>query len=89
MFSTPAGSPASIAISASRYESSAVSGDGFTTTAHPATSAGAILLTVMNCGTFHATIPAATPTGSLRTSVGPSMPCRSSSHGYSAASPRK
>jgi len=47
------------------------------------------LLTAMNCGTFQATIAAATPTGSERTTVGPSRPCRSSSHLYSPAIFRK
>ena len=40
----------------------------------PAASAGPSFSMVMNCGTFHGTIAAATPTGSRRTSAGPSMP---------------
>ena len=38
-----------------------------------------------NCGTFHGTIAATTPTGSRRTSAGPSMPWRTSSKANSPA----
>lgn len=39
----------------------------------------------MNCGTFHGTTAATTPTGSRRTSNGPSAPARRSSYGNSRA----
>ncbi len=78
--STPSGTPASDAISASRYASSGVSGDTFSTTEHPASSAGASLAAAVNCGTFHGTTAATTPTGSRRISSGPSAPARRSSN---------
>jgi hypothetical protein len=39
----------------------------------------------MNSGTFHGMMPADTPTGSLRTSTGPSAPGRISSNGKVSA----
>lgn len=50
MVSTPGGIPASAAASASTKESSAVSGDGFSTTVQPAAKAGAILNIARACG---------------------------------------
>ena len=81
MLSTPAGSPASCTISARRYASSGVSGDGFSTTVEPDARAGPSFSDVTNSGTFHGTIAPTTPTGSRRTSVGPRMPGRRSSNG--------
>ena len=46
----------------------------------PDASAGASFSIVTNSGTFHGTIAAATPTGSLRTMAGPMSPGRSSSN---------
>ena len=85
MLSTPAGSPASSTTSASRYASSGVSGAGFSTTVEPDASAGPSFSMVMNSGTFHGTIAPTTPTGSRRTSAGPSTPWRHSSNAYSRA----
>lgn len=79
MESTPSGSPASLAISPSMYASSGVSGDGLSTTVQPVSSAGASLAAATNCGTFHGTTAATTPTGSRRTRMGPSAPARPSS----------
>ena len=55
---------------------------------HPVNSAGASLAIVTNCGTFHGTMPATTPTGSWRTMTSvPSMPVRVSSQGNCCAMP--
>ena len=43
---------------------------------------------IVNCGTFHGGIAATTPTGSRRTTTGPSTPWRCSSQGNSRAIPR-
>ena len=56
--------PASSSSSAIRNASSGVSGAGFITIEQPASSAGASFDIVTNCGTFHGTIAATTPTGS-------------------------
>ena len=45
-----------------------VSGAGLRTIVEPDASVGPSFSIVMNSGTFHGMIPAATPTGSLRTS---------------------
>ena len=66
---------------------SGVSGAGFKTTVEPDASAGASLSMVTNSGTFQGTIAPTTPTGSRRTSVGPSTPARRSSNAYSRARP--
>ncbi len=87
MLSTPAGSPASCTASARRYAFSGVSGAGFSTMVEPEASAGASFSMVTNSGTFHGTMAPTTPTGSRRTSVGPSTPWRRSSNAYSRASP--
>lgn len=85
MLSTPSGSPASVAISARMYESRGVSGEGLRMTAQPASSAGPSLAAAVNCGTFHGTTAATTPTGSRRTSSGPRTPPRRSSYTKSRA----
>ena len=54
--------------------SSGVSGAGLSTMVEPEARAGASLSMAMNSGTFHGMMPAATPTGSWRTRVGPIMP---------------
>ena len=52
----------------------------------PASSAGTSFDIVTNCGTFHGTMAATTPTGSRRTMTSvPSMPVRASSHGKAPA----
>ena len=77
-------------MSAIRYESSGVSGAGFKMIVQPANNAGASFAIVTNCGTFHGTMPATTPTGSWRTITSvPIMPVRVSSHGNAAAMPLK
>lgn len=50
------------------------------TAEQPASSAGASFAAAVNCGTFHGTTAATTPTGSRRTSSGPSAPSRRSSY---------
>ncbi len=56
----------------------------------PDTRAGASFDMVTNWGTFHGTIAATTPTGSLRTMTGePSTPLRVSSHSQLRPSSRK
>ena len=73
-----------------RYASSGVSGAGLMMIVQPDSSAGASLAIVTNCGTFHGTMPATTPTGSCRTMTSvPSMPVRVSSHGNCCAMPTK
>ena len=63
--------------------SSGVSGEGFSTIVHPATSAGASFDMAVNCGTFHGAIAPTTPTGSRRTiTFPPNTPARMSSHSY-------
>ena len=85
MLTTPAGSPTSSITSARRYASSGVSGAGFSTTVEPDASAGPIFNMIVKSGTFHGTMQPATPTGSRRTSTGPSAPSRKSSNWYSRA----
>ncbi len=50
MFSTPGGSPASVAASPKTMASKAVSGEGLSTTGQPAASAGASLNAASACG---------------------------------------
>ena len=70
--------------------SSGVSGAGLITIEQPASNAGASFDIVTNCGTFHGTIAATTPTASRRTITGlPSTPMRSSSHAQLAATSMK
>jgi hypothetical protein len=86
ILTTPGGITASWISSANRYASSGVSGAGFHTTVHPATSAGANLPDAVTCGPFHGVIAATTPTGSRRTVTGPRIPSRRSSHAKPAPS---
>ncbi len=62
-------------------ESTGASGDGFKMMGAPAASAAPSFMAVMNRGTFHGTIPAATPTGTFCTRTGPMIPGRSCSNG--------
>ena len=64
-FSTPGGRSAAATSSASSWASSTDSGAGLSTTEQPASSAGTTLVTVRNCGMFHGTTAATTPTGCL------------------------
>src|SRR5471032_3208468 len=63
---TPGGTPASSASSAIRNAVSGVSGEGLMTIVQPAASAGTSFHTAIIKGKFHGTMPATTPTGSLR-----------------------
>lgn len=67
------------------YASSGDSGDGLRTTVQPVSRAGASLAAATNCGTFHGTTAATTPTGSRRTRILPSTPSRVSSYVKSRA----
>ena len=79
---TPSGKPASSTHCAISNASSGVSGDGFTTTAHPASRAGASFDMIVTWGTFHGAIAPTTPTASCRTMARPpANPARSSSQG--------
>ena len=69
---TPAGSPASVKISASRSVVSGVVSAGLATTALPVRNAGPSLLHSSVVGKFHGTIAATTPSG--RRSTRPSTP---------------
>src|SRR5262249_58907890 len=87
MLITPAGTPAARIASARMMASSGVSGAGLSTTVAPAAIAGASFRIVTKNGTFQGTIQPATPTGSRRTSAGPSTPRRTPSNGYVRATP--
>src|SRR5204862_6980647 len=63
-FSTPAGTPASSASTASASEVSGVSSAGLATMVHPAASAGAILRAIIAAGKFQGVTAATTPTPS-------------------------
>src|SRR6185503_21160810 len=63
-FSTPAGSPASLAYSANFSSDSDVFEAGLMTTVFPHASAGAIFHTASMSGKFHGVIAPTTPTGS-------------------------
>src|SRR6185437_11120498 len=77
---------ASSSIEQTTSASSGVSGEGLMTIELPESSAGASFDIVTNCGTFHGTMAATTPTPSWRTSTsGASVPGRRSSHGNSDA----
>lgn len=65
-FSTPAGKPASWAISARCKALSGVSSEGLRTMQQPAASAGATFQEAISIGKFQGMIAPATPTGSLR-----------------------
>ncbi len=60
---TPAGSPASSMSAATASAVSGVSAAGFSTTVHPAASAGAILRVAIAAGKFHGVTSTLTPTG--------------------------
>jgi hypothetical protein len=64
-FSTPGGSPASAASSASRIVVPGVSGEGLSTMVLPAASAGPAFQIAITSGKFHGAMPATTPTGRL------------------------
>ena len=61
---TPSGSPASFVSAANSSELTEANSDGFTTTEHPAASAGAHLIVRKLSGEFHAVSATTTPTGS-------------------------
>ena len=63
-FSTPGGSPASIASSPMRIAVSGVSSAGLITIVLPAANAGAAFQPTMIIGKFHGMIAPTTPTGS-------------------------
>ena len=62
--STPAGTPASRAISANNNDDNGVSSAGFSTAVQPAASAGATFRAAMASGTFQGVISRHGPTGS-------------------------
>src|SRR6185437_575407 len=64
MLSTPGGRPTDSAISLTMYPSAGASGEHFSTTVHPASSAGAILLVIRLIGPFQGMMAPTTPTGS-------------------------
>ena len=70
MFTTPAGTPASMRTSARMLASRGVSGAGLSTMVEPEAIVGPSLSAVMNSGTFQGMMPAQTPTGSRRTRIG-------------------
>ena len=61
---TPAGSPASVRISANATVEAGECSDGFTTHVQPAASSGASLNVSSSSGLFHGVIAPTTPTGS-------------------------
>ena len=63
MFSTPAGKPASVAISASSVAVIGLHSAGLCTTVQPAASAGAIFHVDSMNGVFHGVIAATGPSG--------------------------
>ncbi len=65
--STPGGRPTASAASAIRYPSPGASGEVFSTTVQPASSAGASFIEISPIGAFHGMIAPTTPTGSLTT----------------------
>lgn len=67
--STPAGSPPSWRRRASSTVEAEVNSDGFTTTVHPAASAGASFHISRSSGELHGVMIPTTPTGSLRVNV--------------------
>ena len=87
-FSTPGGRPTDSAISEITYPSAGASGEDFSTTVQPASSAGAILWLIRPSGPFHGMIAPTTPTGSR--TIRPNSPTdgvASSSNGNVSASP--
>ena len=71
-FRTPGGSRLPATSSAKSKASNGDSGAGLSTTVQPASSAGTVLPMVRNCGMFHGTMAATTPTGCLASGC----PCR-------------
>ena len=69
IWSTPSGTPASAARSASASAVSGVCSAGLTTIVQPAASAGAALRVIIAAGKFQGVIPAVTPIGSFRTTI--------------------
>ncbi len=69
---TPAGTPASCRISATRMPFSGATSVGFKIIVQPAASAGATLHMIWLIGQFHGVISPQTPTASRRISV---LPC--------------
>ncbi len=65
-FTTPGGIPASSTSSPKRNALRGVSSAGFSTTVHPAASAGPIFQAAISSGKFQGMIAPTTPTGSLR-----------------------
>ena len=86
--STPGGRPIAAAASATSRPSPGASGDDFSTTVHPARSAGPILWPMRPSGPFHGMIAPTTPTGSRtrRPKPGPDG-CAGSSNGNVSARP--
>src|ERR1700693_2088318 len=76
MLTTPSGNPASCNSSPSRSAESGVCSAGFSTTVHPAASAGPSFHAAMSSGKFHGMICPTTPTGS-RTGYGRNFAGRS------------
>ena len=68
MFTTPAGTPASVRSSTKRWPSIGVSVAGLKTTVLPATSAGAIFQDGIAIGKFHGVMTPMTPMG-MRTDI--------------------
>ncbi len=68
-FSTPAGSPARSASTASASAENGVCGAGLTTMEQPAASAAPALRAIIAAGKFHGVIAAQTPTGCLTTKI--------------------
>ena len=66
-------------------ELTGASGDGFNRIGAPAASAAPSFMHVMNSGTFHGTMPAATPTGTFCTRTRPITPARSAPNGNDSA----
>ena len=67
--STPFGTPARSASSASASAENGVCDAGFSTTVHPAAMAGPAFRVIIASGKFHGVMHATTPTGSLMTTM--------------------
>ncbi len=67
--STPLGTPARSASSASASAENGVCDAGFSTTVHPAASAGPALRVIIASGKFHGVMQATTPIGCLMTTM--------------------
>ena len=67
--STPRGSPARSASSATASAESGVCSAGLSTIVQPAARAGAALRVTIAAGKFQGVMPAVTPTGSLTTTI--------------------